>query len=152
MIRTIAVAGLVAAALLVPATAGAKDQAKKGGGKAILVPASDLKFTEDPKSPGVQVAVLSGDPKKGASHLIIKLPANFEAPLHHHTSDHYSVVLAGTMVFTYDGQDHTLPAGSYFSFTGKKQHVTKCSDAAGCTLFVDTRGKWDLVPEKTASK
>ncbi len=147
MIRTIAVAGLVAAALLVPATVGAK-----GGGKAVLVPASDLKFTEDPKTPGVQTAVLSGDPKKGASHLIIKLPANFEAPLHHHTADHYSVVLAGTMVFTYDGQDHTLPAGSFFSFTGKKAHVTKCSDPGGCTLFVDTRGKWDVVPEKTAAK
>ena len=104
------------------------------------------------RNPGVQIAVVSGDPNKGAAHFFIKLPSGFSVALHHHTPDHYGVVLSGTMVFNVDGQDHTLPAGSYIQFTGKKTHTTKCTDPAGCTLFVDSRGKWDVVPEKTAAK
>ncbi len=53
------------------------------------------------------------------------------------------------MVFTVDGKDTTLPAGSYFSYTGKKQHITKCEAGADCVLSVDSRGKWDVLPEQT---
>ena len=60
--------------------------------------------------------------------------------------------MSGTMVFGVDGKDSTLPSGSYFSFTGKKQHTTKCTDPAGCIIFVDAHGKWDVVPEKPAAK
>ena len=98
------------------------------------------------------MAVVSGDPSKGPAHFFVKLPSGFLAALHHHTADHYVVVMSGTMVETVGGQDHTLPAGSYWQFTGKAVHTTKCTDAAGCTLFVDARAKWDVVPEKTAAK
>jgi quercetin dioxygenase-like cupin family protein len=152
VIKTIAVAAIVAAALLVPSLAGAKD-AKKGGPSSIIVTPSDLKWTDAPgAAPGVQIAAVSGDPSKGPAHFFVKLPSGYSAPLHHHTPDHYTVVVSGTMVFNVDGQDYTLPAGSYFQFMAKKTHTTKCTDAAGCTLFVDARGKWDVVPEKTAAK
>jgi quercetin dioxygenase-like cupin family protein len=147
--RAIAVAA-VSAALLVPSIAGAKD-AKKAA-TSVLVAPSDLKWMDTPESPGVQVAAVSGDPTKGPAHFFVKLPSGFSAPLHHHTADHYSVVISGTMVFNVDGKDTTLPAGSYFQFTAKKVHTTKCTDSAGCTIFVDARGKWDIVPEKTAAK
>jgi hypothetical protein len=62
------------------------------------------------------------------------------------------VVISGTFVQNVDGQDVTMPAGSYFSYTGKKQHTTQCTDPAGCLIFVDAHGKWDVVPEKTAAK
>jgi len=57
-------------------------------------------------------------------------------------------------VFNVDGQDHTLPAGSYFSFTGKKTHTTKCSEGSEgsegseCVIFIDAKGKWDVAEEK----
>jgi quercetin dioxygenase-like cupin family protein len=143
----IAVAVLTAAALLVPLVAAAK-----GGGKSVVVPASDLKWMDAKENPGVQFAAVSGDPMKGAGKFFVKLPSGFSVGLHHHSADHFSVVVSGTMVFNVDGQDQTLPAGSYFSFTGKKQHTTKCTDPAGCVIFVDAHGKWDVVPEKTAAK
>ena len=153
MRKTIAVVAVSAAAFLVPVAAGAKDEGKHhGGGKAHLVAAGDLKWADDAEHPGVQVAPVSGDPAKGAAKMFIKLPANFSVPLHHHTADHWGVVVSGTMVFNVDGQDQTLPAGSFFGYAGKKQHTTKCTDAAGCLIFVDAHGKWDLLPEKTASK
>lgn len=40
--------------------------------------------------------------------------------------------------------------GSYFAFSGKKPHATKCDAAADCILAMDARGKWDVVPEGAA--
>ena len=147
MRKMIAVVALAAAAL-VPWAVEAK-----GGGKAVLAAAGDLKWKDaGPDAAGVQFAAVAGDPMKGAGKFFVKFPSGFSAGLHHHSPDHFGVVVSGTMVFGVDGQDVTVPAGSYISFTGKKQHTTKCTDAAGCVLFVDTHGKWDIVPEKTAQK
>jgi quercetin dioxygenase-like cupin family protein len=145
-------AGVVGAALLLPAAAWAKEEAKKGGGTAVFAPASDLKWADVPDRPGVKLAPIQGDPNKGASHFFVKLPAGTSVPLHHHTSDHYVVVVSGTMVLNVDGQDHSLPAGSAFSFTGKKKHTTRCAEGAECVLFVDSRGKWDVLEEKAPTK
>jgi quercetin dioxygenase-like cupin family protein len=132
--------------------ATAKDTKKAGS--AVLMAASDLKWSDVANRPGVQRAVLRGDPDKGAHHAMLKLAGGFMVPLHHHSSDHYVTVLSGTMVFTVDGKEYKLPAGSYFSFVGKKQHLTKCEAGADCVLFVDSRGKWDVLPEegKSAAK
>ena len=132
--------------------ATAKDT--KTGGSEVLIPTSGLKWSDVPGFPGVQMVVLEGNPAKGPHHSMQKLPGGFSVPLHHHSSDHYAVVIAGTMVFTVDGKETRLPAGSYFSFIGKKKHLTKCEAGADCVLFVDSRGKWDVLPEegKSAAK
>lgn len=136
------------------AVAIAPMEAMAKGGNGVLAPAAELKWNDVPGFPGVKMAALQGDPAKGANHTMQKLPAGFSAPLHHHTSDHYVTVVTGTLVLTVDGKETKLPPGSYFAFTGKKQHLTKCDAGADCTLFVDARGKWDVVPEgeKPAAK
>ena len=120
----------------------------KLGGSAVLIPTGNMKWTDVAGFPGVQMTVLLGCPDKGPHHSMIKLPGGFTAPLHHHTSDHYVAVVAGTMALTVDGKEARLPAGSFFSFTGKKQHLTKCEAGADCILAIDSRGKWDVLPEK----
>jgi len=139
---------VVAGLSTIASQARAAEKSKKGG-TAILMPAGDIKWTDVPQFPGVKMAVLQGDPDKGAHHTLIKLPAGFTAPLHHHTSDHYATVLSGTMVFTVDGKEQRLPPGSYFSFTGKKTHITKCDAGTDCVISNDVRGKWDVVPEES---
>ena len=138
--------GVVAGLSTIASQAGAAEKSKKSG-TAVLMPADDIKWTDVPQFPGVKMAVVQGDANKGPHHAFIKLPAGFTAPLHHHTADHYATVLSGTVVFTVDGQDHRLPAGSYFSFTGKKTHVTKCETGSDCLIYNDVRAKWDVVPE-----
>jgi quercetin dioxygenase-like cupin family protein len=147
-----AVFAMTLAAVVIAPNAIAKDTKK--GGDAELMPASSLKWSDVPGFPGVRMAVLQGNPDKGAHHSMLKLPGGFSAPLHHHTPDHYVTVVSGTLVLTVDGKENKLPAGSYFSFTGKKQHVTKCESGADCVLSVDSRGKWDVLPEdgKPAAK
>jgi len=137
---------VVAGLSTIASQARAAEKGKKGGA-VILMPAGDIKWTDVPQSPGVKMAILEGDPGKGAHHAFIKLPAGFSTPLHHHTSDHYATVLAGTMVFTVDGKEQRLSPGSCFAFTGKKVHITKCEAGADCVIFNDVRGKWDVVPE-----
>jgi quercetin dioxygenase-like cupin family protein len=142
MRNTLAVA--VAAAVTV-ATMGSLDTHAKGS-NVTLTPAADMKWTDVEGFPGVRVAALRGDPAKGANHVMLKLPAGFAAPLHHHSADHYVTVVTGTLVLNVDGKDTKLPAGSYFAFTGKKQHLTRCEAGGDCTLFIDNRAKWDVVP------
>jgi quercetin dioxygenase-like cupin family protein len=67
-------------------------------------------------------------------------------PSHFHNPDHYVFVVSGTLVLGIDGKDASLPAGSYFSFLGKKKHTTRCEAGADCVLFVDARGTWDVIP------
>ena len=143
--------GAMGAALVVSALAGIPAVAvAKGTGKSATTAAADLKWNDVPNFPGVKMAVVSGDPDKGAAHFFIKFAPGFAAPLHHHNADHSVAVVAGTVVLNIDGKDTKLPAGSFFSFHGKKTHSTKCDAGADCVLFVDTRGKWDVIPEAAA--
>jgi len=130
------------AAASVSAAAFAKEKAA-----AVLDPAADLKWSDVPDRPGAKLAAVQGDPNKGAARFFIKLPAGFSVGIHHHTADHEGTVLSGTMVFNVDGKDVSLPAGSYFSFVGKKQHTTRCAEGADCLIFVDTHSKWDVVED-----
>ncbi len=114
---------------------------------ATLTPAGNMKWTPVEGFPGLQMAVAEGDPTKGPSHFFIKFIPGFTAPLHHHTSDHYVTVLAGTLVLNVDGKDHKLGPGSYFAFKGKAKHTTRCEPGAECLLFADARSPWDVIPE-----
>jgi quercetin dioxygenase-like cupin family protein len=115
---------------------------------AVFAPAGELKWNDVPDSKGVQLAVVQGDPAKGASHFFIKFAPGFSAPVHHHSADHFVTVVKGTLVLAVDGKEQKLPAGSYFAFSKKKPHATRCEAGAECVLAVDARGKWDVVPQK----
>jgi quercetin dioxygenase-like cupin family protein len=134
-------------AMTLATTAFAPNAIAKGG-NAALMPAGSVKWADVPGFPGVQMTVLQGDPAKGPHHSMIKFQGGFAAPLHHHTCDHYGTVVAGTLVLVVDGKENKLPAGSYFSFTGKKQHVTKCEAGADCVISLDARGKWDVLVDE----
>ena len=140
--------GAMGAALIISALAGNPVVAvAKGTGQSVATAAADLKWNDVPDAPGVKMAVASGDPAKGAAHFFMKFAPGFTAPMHHHNADHFVTVLAGTMVLSIDGKDAKLPAGSFFKFSGKKAHMTKCDAGTECVLFIDARGKWDIIPE-----
>ena len=123
--------------------------AKQGAriGHATFTPAADVKWADVPGFPGVQMAVIGGNPAKGVHHSMLKFTGGFAAPLHHHSSDHYGTVVAGTLVLVVAGKENRLPPGSSFAFTGRMPHQTRCEAGADCVLAIDARGKWDVVPE-----
>lgn len=130
---------------LATATAFAAKPATKD--TAMLVEAKDIKWEPVKDFPGVYTSTIDGNAAKGAHHSFMKFDAGFTAPLHHHSSDHFVTVVAGTLVLTIDGVEHRLPPGSYFSFKKKQPHSTACAVGAECILFTDVRGKWDVVTE-----
>jgi quercetin dioxygenase-like cupin family protein len=141
-------AAILATTLCVAALAPQAMARETKGGTAMMIPAADLKWNDVPGFAGVKMAVLEGNPSKGPAHFMMKFDGGFAAPLHHHSSDHHVSVLAGTLVLTVDGKEHKFPAGSYFAFKGRKPHMTKCDAGADCVLSIDSRGKWDVVPEE----
>jgi len=116
--------------------------------KATMMDVGTLQWTDVPGFPGVKTAPVEGDPAKGPHHMFMKFTAGFAAPMHHHTANHFVTVVSGTLVLTVDGKEQRLPAGSYFAFKDKSAHKTACAEGADCVLFMDVRGKWDVVPAK----
>src|SRR5437762_3227007 len=88
-------------------------------GKAVLISAPEVKWSEVPGLAGLQIAVVEGNSEKGAHHMFLKYKDGFIAPVHHHSPDHFVSVVAGTLVLVVDGKEHRLPPGSYFSFQRK---------------------------------
>ena len=144
------VAGIIGASMLAPAMLAADES--QPAGNATLLPAAGMKFTDVSGFPGVKLAVVEGDPAKGPHHVFFKFAGGFASPLHYHSPDHYVTVVSGTLVLTVEGKEQRLPAGSYFAFTGKAKHVTKCDPGADCVLFADVRGPWDVVPVETKAE
>lgn len=140
---------MMSAAVIAVMAFGGSAMAKPGS---TTVAAGDLKWADVPGFTGVHLAPAEGDPNKGAAHFFMKFDKGFTAPDHHHTADHYVTVISGTMIMTIDGKEQKFGPGSYFSFTGKKVHATKCDAASDCVIEIDARGKWDVVPEKAAAK
>ena len=151
--------GVLAAMVLAQAGQAEEQKAKtpakaSSGGKAVLIPAGEMKWgTPSNSPPGVQTAVLWGDPAKGAHGALHKFAPGFSVPLHHHSAGYRGVVVSGTLLQTVEGEaEKSLPSGSYFAYTGKKKHVTKCAPGAECILYVDSGGAWDVVLADAAKK
>lgn len=119
----------------------------QAAGGTVFVPAADVRWSPVAGAPGVQIAPLQGDPSKGPSHFLLKFAGGFSAPLHHHSANHYVTVVTGTLALMVDGTEHKFGPGSYFAFSGKKKHTTRCEPGADCVLAMDVRGRWDVVPE-----
>jgi hypothetical protein len=127
------------------------------GAKApVSMPAADLKWTDlDPAgAPGVKIADLWGNHATGPFGAFIKFPAGFAAPLHRHTNDFQIVVLSGTFIQGSEGKPEIrIGSGSYLMQPGGNYwHTTSCDQASECLFFVQSRGKFDLLPKDAAKK
>lgn len=120
------------------------------GGKSVVKAKAELKWA-DAGIPGVSTCAVQGDMAKGPSHFYLKYKAGFVSPVHHHSADHYVTTVAGNLVLIVDGKEHRLAPGSYFDFTGKAAHATRCEGDEDCVMFIDARSPWDVVPEASAS-
>jgi quercetin dioxygenase-like cupin family protein len=121
--------------------------AKKGGETPLMVSFTDLKWTELPERKGMQFAVLSGDPKKGAYTQMRKVPAGTDNPLHTHSSELKNVVISGVW---YTGADAAsakdFGPGSIVMMPANWVHVSGCRAGSDCVFYQDGKGKFDFKP------
>jgi quercetin dioxygenase-like cupin family protein len=120
------------------------------GTAAVIMPAADLKWGDlDPTgAPGVKSADVWGDHTQGAFGGFTKFPAGYVAPLHTHTNDLKIVVISGTFIHTPEGKPAArLGPGSYLMQSGGNyRHTTACDKASECLFFIQSTGKFDLIP------
>lgn len=150
------VLSVLLSALVAPAGADEAKSAVKGSAKSFVVwPAADLKWVALPDAPpGPMIALISGDPARGAYTGIEKFPAGFSAQMHTHDSDHKVVVISGTWIHGEEGKpDVRLGPGSYLFQPKNVKHTTACDSASECVFFIESSGKMSikLVEEKKAA-
>jgi len=137
---------LVLAGLIFLGTTEASAQKKMMKGP-VIWPAADLKWVELPNTGGVMLAVLWGDPDKGAYGALNKFPAGAKFPLHYHTNAMKVVLVSGTWLYTPEGgTEHRLGPGSYLAFDAKDRHISGSAEGSECVFFIEQPGKFDMVP------
>lgn len=98
---------------------------------AVTVPAGSARFVPvHPRLPdGPRMAVLWGDPARGASAMLLEMRRG-AVPLHLHSADYHLVVLEGTMKHWPAGGSEALAAplgpGSYWFQPGGQVHADAC--------------------------
>ena len=131
-----------------PAAPAKKPVVKK---EAVLVAAGDLKWVDSADLKGASMAVVTGDPTKGAYDAFQKWPGGFDSPPHTHTSDIEAIIVSGVMTISIDGAPaKEFPAGSYAKIPGGVPHVSGCKAGADCVFFSEQHAKFDLKPLATA--
>ncbi|HEY5952100.1 MAG TPA: DUF4437 domain-containing protein [Kofleriaceae bacterium] len=93
-----------------------------------------------------QAATVWGDPKAGASGMLLKLTPGAATFWHIHRHDYHGVVVSGTVDNLESGHpSKDLMAGSYIFEPGGNKHTTNCK-AGGpeCMLYVHFMGAFDI--------
>ena len=102
-----------------------------------------IPWKENPRNPGVQQAVLYGDPDKPGLYVVMVkwLAGNHMSRPHWHPNDRYITVLKGTWWVstssTFDPDSTVaMPAGSYVVHTGKEIHYDGAKNEEAGLLIV----------------
>lgn len=144
---------LAACALALLAPAGLADDAKAKSAAFVTMAPDDLKWVPNPANADVQMAVLWGDPVKGAHGAFHKFKAGLVVGLHSHPSDHRIAVISGTLLEGPEGgPEKRLPAGSYVFQPHGVKHTTACDAASECLIFVTASGPFGLTPAEAPKK
>jgi quercetin dioxygenase-like cupin family protein len=154
-----AVAGLALAGGLVEMTQAARPAPARKNKKEAVEPASDSKkeavyasvdqaaFKE--KMPGVSIAVLWGDPEKGAHGAFTKFAPGYDAGMHTHSSDVWLVVIKGAYLYKDDAGEKRVGApGDFIRIPAGHKHWSGGDKAEGAVFYQEGSGKFDLIPVK----
>ena len=142
-----------AAAIAVAAPKATPDGAPMSGDHApLMVSLQDMTWAELPERKGMQLAVLSGDPKTAAYTQMRRVLAGTDNPPHTHSSEITNVVISGTW---YTGADaasvRDFGPGSVVRMPADWTHVSGCRAGSDCLLYQDGKGKFDFKPVTEAS-
>jgi quercetin dioxygenase-like cupin family protein len=85
---------------------------------------------------GVQLAVIAGDPKKGASVVYAKFAPGLKFPVHSHSAAEFSTLVSGKVTLTIEGVAHELVPGAYTVIPAKTKHSVTCAPGAECVLLI----------------
>ena len=112
---------------------------------AVVKPAGDIKWSDNPAIKGAKVAVLWGDPKTGAYGALKTIPGGSALGLHTHSADQRVICLSGTVLLAIEGgSPKQLTSGSYAFIPGEVKHTAECKAGADCMYFEEQAGASDI--------
>ena len=129
----------VAQAQTEPASEGKKD--------VVYASAAQATFKESPV-PGVSMAVLWGDPEKGAHGTFTKFVPGYDAGMHTHTSDVWLVVIKGAYLYKDEAGEKRVGAGEFIRIPGGHKHWSGGDKTDGALFYQEGSGKFDKLEAK----
>ena len=116
-----------------------------GSDEVSQIPHEDMEFDE--MAPYVHMSTAHGDMKEGAHGTIGRMKADSQTPKHTHNNPYHGVVISGTMIHQFEGEDNPpkLTAGSYWYVPADKMHFTKCYAGEDCIFYIHADEKFDIV-------
>jgi len=114
----------------------------------VAIPHNNMEFDE--MAPYVDMAKAHGDMKEGAHGTVGKMKADSQTPRHYHSNPYHGVVISGTLVHKFDGEENPpqLTAGSYWFTPAEKVHFTTCLPGEECVFYIHADGKFDMTEVK----
>jgi quercetin dioxygenase-like cupin family protein len=141
-----AVAAVTLATGSVGVTLAKTKLASTGKKEVVYASADQATFTE--KMPGVSIAVLWGDPEKGAHGTFTKFAPGHDAGMHTHTSDVWLVVIKGAYLYKDDAGEKRVGPGEFIRIPGGHKHWSGGDKTEGALFYQEGSGKFDLTPAK----
>ena len=124
-----------------------KASTRKSTKNVIYVAADSATFKQSPGG-GASMAILWGDPDKGAHATYTKFNPGYEAGMHTHTSDVWIVVLKGAYLYKDEGGDKRVGPGDFLRVPGGHKHWSGGDKTEGALFYEEGSGKFDLKPAK----
>src|SRR6266850_2867081 len=140
----------IAALFIVAASVGvARAQKESSTNKkgVIYVVAEQATFKQSPAA-GVSMAVLWGDPDKGAHGTFTKFAPGYDAGMHTHTSDVWIVVIKGAYLYKDEAGERRVGPGDFLRVPGGHKHWSGGDKAEGALFYQEGSGKFDNIPAK----
>jgi quercetin dioxygenase-like cupin family protein len=141
-----AVAALALAAGSVGVTQAQTEPASKSKTDVVYASADQATFKE--RMPGVSMAVLWGDPEKGAHGTFTKFAPGYDAGTHTHTSDVWLVVIKGAYLYKDDAGEKRVGPGGFIRIPGGHKHWSGGDKTEATLFYQEGSGKFDLIPAK----
>src|SRR5207302_10733352 len=129
-------AAVVAIGLVGVAQGQAEKSKKSASGKTkevIYASAESVAYTE--RFPGVSMAVVWGDPDKGAHGMFTKFAPGYDAHTHTHTNDVWLLVLKGAYLYRDEGGDKRVGPGEFIRIPGGHKHWSGGDQTEGALFY-----------------
>jgi quercetin dioxygenase-like cupin family protein len=149
--KKLMIASGVAVLVIAAAAVGVTQEQKKSSAKkkaAIYAAADKATFKEMAGSTGVSMAVLWGDPDKGAHGTYTKFAPGYDAGMHTHTNDVWIVGIKGAYLYKDDAGEKRVGPGDFLRVPGGHKHWSGGDKTEGALFYEEGSAKFDNIPAK----
>ena len=142
----LALAGIALVAGL-HASASAQDM-----GDYVIKQLDELEFVPFAEGSPLQVSVISGDMATGPVTFLLRVPPNFDEPIHAHTSGYRAVIIKGSALHWIDGEDRDaaepVEPGGYWYQPGGQFHGDANPTDEETVAVITFDGPPDFIPKE----